>query len=82
MESKADQIRTLRNEGLTVREIAEQVGCSFQYVHQIVRVAAGPKVQVRVRGEEVVVTSGDLPTDVLAIRVERALGRIARRRED
>lgn len=32
---KKDQIRALRKQGLTYRKIAEQFGCSYQYVAQV-----------------------------------------------
>ncbi len=75
-----DQIRALRLSGHTIREIAERVGCSFQYVHQVVRDAIEPSFSVQVRGNEVVVSSPDLPPELLAIRVELALSRMTRRR--
>ena len=76
---KAEQIRTLRLAGFTVREIAERVGCSFQYAHQVVKKMPELTVEVRVRGDVVIAQSQGMRPEVLAARIEHALERLNRR---
>lgn len=75
--SRADQIRELRSAGLTVREIAARVGCSYQYASRIARESPRPTLTVSTDDQGRAVVSGDLAPKLLATHVVRALQRSA-----
>lgn len=75
--SKADQIRSLRAAGLTVREIAARVGCSYQYAARVSQARPKPSLTVSIDRDGRTVVSGEIPPKVLATHVVRALQRSA-----
>ena len=75
--SKADEIRTLRSAGLTVREIAARVGCSHQYAARVAARQSRPVLTVHIDPEGRAIITADLATKLLATHVVRALQRSA-----
>ena len=79
--SKAEQIRILSSAGLTVREIAARVGCSYQYAARVAAKQSRPVLTVHTDQDGNAVVTGDLAPDLLAQHVARALQRSAEVRE-
>lgn len=75
--SKADRIRELRAGGLTVREIASRLDCSYQYAARIASRAPKPSMTVSIDAEGRTVVSGDLAPKLLATHVVKALSKTA-----
>jgi len=74
--SRTDQIHELRSAGLTVRETAARLGCSYQYVARVSR-DSRPTLTVSVDSQGRTIVSGDLAPKLLATHVVRALQRSA-----
>lgn len=75
--SKAARIRELRSAGLTAREIASRVGCSYQYAARIAGASPKPSLTVSIDREGRTIVSGALTPKILATHVVRALQRSA-----
>lgn len=78
MNSETDQkIRELRQAGLTVREIAQRVGKSYQWVSRVTRAMEKPALTLTIDKQGRTVVEGDLEPRQLATHVMRALKRTA-----
>ena len=77
MNISKSQIIELRAAGLTVREIAARVGCSYQRVAQVTRDLPRPALTVHTDQDGRAVVTGDLAPKLLATHVVRALQRSA-----
>lgn len=73
----ANQIRDLKLAGLTVREIAERVGKSYQWVSRVTHEMERPALTLTIDDQGRTVVAGDIEPRLLATHVMRALQRTA-----